>query len=158
MLNFVNTLIFPYWRRIFAKKNGTHKCAWSCCIFDKAATRPRIHAQVTKTEPEVNSQDVISWTSGTNVGHSEHLYDIGIFEPFLVGLQRSRNRQPSWQNVTNSVNYKIQDCGGRHIKFRKNVKIIRLSEGISTTFVGQNDASRPYGDDRRYSTLSTTAR
>jgi len=48
-----------------------------------------------KTEPEVNSHDVISRTSGTNVGRSQRLYEI--FEH--NSAKSSRNRQLSRQNV-----------------------------------------------------------
>jgi len=75
------------------------------------------HAQIPmwrKTEPEVNSHNVISRMSGTSVGRSQRLYEI--FEPNLV--QSSRNRQPSWQIVPNSLIMDIQDDGGRHIECR----------------------------------------
>jgi len=64
-----------------------------------------------KTEPEVNSHDVISRTSGTNVGRSQRL----TIESSLV--HRSQT-QSSWRNVPNSL-MKIQDDGGRHIELRK---------------------------------------
>jgi len=67
------------------------------------------------TEPEVISHDGSSRTSRINVGHSRRLYDI--FDPHLANS--SRNRQPSWRNVQNSLIVEIQGAGDRHIDFWK---------------------------------------
>ena len=48
----------------------------------------------------------------------------------------------------NSHNLKIQDGGGRHLEFRKNVNNSGLHKDICTKFYVKNeDASRPCGDD-----------
>jgi len=73
------------------------------------------HAEMptwSETEPEVNSHDV---TSRTSVRRSRRLYEV--FEPYLV--ESSRNREPSWRNISNSLLMKIEHGGGCHIEFQK---------------------------------------
>ena len=73
-----------------------------------------------KTEPEVNSRDVIKRTSGTKVCWSQILQKI--LQPNLV--QSSSTTLASWWNVQNSLIVKIQDGGGCHIEFQKNTLIL----------------------------------
>ena len=59
-------------------------------------------------------------------GRSQRLYKI--FEPYLV--QRSKNRQPSWRNVPNSLMVYIQYGCGRHTEFQT-INISTVDEDIS---------------------------
>jgi len=67
-----------------------------------------------KVEPYVTSHDVISWTTGTNLG----LF-LAIIQDIFIIFDTELKKQPSWRNVPDSFIMKIQDGGGRHIEFRK---------------------------------------
>jgi len=71
----------------------------------KDATRPR-----DQTEPEVNSHRMTSLVRN-NVGRSRRIFELSLVET-------SRNRQPLWRSMPNSLIVIIEEDGGRHSEFR----------------------------------------
>jgi len=85
------------------------------------------------------NQESIRITS--SVEHRKHMHRshqlYAIFKPNLV--RSSKNRQPPWRILPNSVIIKIQDSDNRHIEFQKMsispVSISGLDKHIFTKFV-----------------------
>jgi len=99
------------------------------------ATRRWLRDQ--KSKPEVNSRDVIKWRFEAYVCRSQWLQQI--FKPNLV-----HNTNTTLSTRRNKL--KIQDGGGRHLQFRKNVNNFGLDKDILHQIIWK-DAPRRRGDD-----------
>jgi len=96
-----------------------------------------------KSKPEVNSRDVIKWMSEALCAS----ISVTIFV-FCTKFGTEHKYQfintPEWPN---SHNLKIQDDGGHHLEFRKNVDDFGLDKDILHQIIWEV-ASRPCEDDR----------
>jgi len=98
-----------YWMRIFAH-NLVERC-------NRTTRRcPRNQENGTAW---VNVHD---WRRQSNVGNK-----IGSFSAIIRDIWTNLvHTQPLWRNVPNSLIFKIQYGGGRHVEFRKNINISGL--------------------------------
>ena len=89
------------------------------------------------SKPEVNSRDVIKWRSKAYVTITD------IWTKFGTEHKYHTTNTPE---LPNSHKLKIQDGGGRHLEFRKNVNNFRLDKDILHQIIWE-DAPRRRGDD-----------
>jgi len=81
-----------------------------------------------KLKPEVNSRNVIKWRSEAYVRRSQWSVTItDIWTKFGTEHKYHTTNTPEWPT---SHKLKIQDGGGRHLEFRKNVNNFGLNKDI----------------------------
>ena len=96
-----------------------------------------------KSKPEVNLRDVIKWMSEAYMRRSQSVTITDIWTKFSTEHKYCTTNTPEWPN---SHKLTIQDGGGRHLEFQKNVNNFGLDKNILHQII-RGDAPRPCRDD-----------